>query len=128
MTTPGKNHSRLLILEDEEHFLHILTTMLETRGWECVESGREGHLVECMDGDGNRIHAALLDLNAGESNGLCIAEQLRLANPELPVVLMTGFATDGVRERISALGRSVLLEKPFSFATLEGALAAAVLA
>jgi CheY-like chemotaxis protein len=73
-----------------------------------------------------RVDAALLDVNAGETNGLTVADELRGANPALPIVLMTGNTDRNLRDRAAALKHSAVLQKPFSISTLEAALAEAL--
>lgn len=93
MSQPRQSTSRLLILEDEKPLLELLTTMLELRGWKCVKAGAAANMAAGFGK--SRVDAALLDVNAGETNGLAVAERLRQANPDLPVVMMTGYADEG---------------------------------
>jgi two-component system response regulator DesR len=99
--------------------------MLETRGWRCVAHAANPLSEKEAAAMGDRIDAALLDLNAGEANGLTVAAELRRLNPALPIVVMTGNSDAGLRDRVAALRNSAVLQKPFSIATLEAALATA---
>lgn len=118
---------RILILEDERALRDILMLSLEGRGWRCVESACEQGLEGMNARACERYDAALLDLNAGDADGLCVAEELRRLNPEMPIVLMTGHAGEGIGSRVEALGRAMVLQKPFSLASLERALTSLVL-
>lgn len=128
MNPPGQTSSRLLILEDEAPLLQLLTTMLETKGWSCVTARDGAEAIRAMDDASEPMDAALLDLNAGCTSGFSVAARLRNVRPDMPVVVMTGFADAGMRSRISNLQHFALIEKPFTLASIEQALAAAVLA
>jgi DNA-binding response OmpR family regulator len=116
ITTASPACRSILILEDERALRNIIALLLESRGWNCVDQ------VEGGFGNG-RLDAALLDLNAGDTNGLTVAEDLRRLHPEMPIVLMTGHAEDDVWDRVEALGHATILEKPFSLGSLEATLA-----
>jgi DNA-binding response OmpR family regulator len=127
MTSSQPASRRILILEDERPLYEILKLMLETRGWQCIPhaaNARPNAIVQAVLPE--RVDAALLDLNAGETNGMTVADELRSANPALPIVLMTGNSDRSLRDRVAALKHSAVLQKPFSISTLEAALAEAL--
>lgn len=126
--TPTDNGSRrILILEDERPLYEILKMMLEIRGWHCIPhvANARPHAITHAAAP-VRVDAALLDVNAGETNGLTVADELRRVSPTLPIVLMTGNSDKNLRERVAAMKHSAVLQKPFSIGTLEAALAAAL--
>jgi len=127
MTPPNKAVRRILILEDERPLFEILRLMLETRGWQCIPHAANArpHAIT-HTALPERVDAALLDVNAGETNGLTVADELRSKNPSLPIVLMTGNTDRNLRDRVAAMKHSAVLQKPFSISTLEAALAEAL--
>lgn len=126
MTPTDNGVRRILILEDERPLYEILKLMLETRGWHCVPHAANSPSRTGVTAAVGPIDAALLDVNAGQTNGLTVADELRRSNPLLPIVLMTGNSDAGLKERVAALKHSAVLQKPFSIVTLEAALAAAL--
>ena len=126
MAELGKGTRRIFILEDERPLFEILKMMLETRGWRCVAHAANSLSKEETADLSDRIDAALLDLNAGDTNGFTVAGELRRLNPALPIVVMTGNSDAGLRERVAALRFSAVLQKPFSIASLEEALETAL--
>ena len=127
MPPPDNASRRILILEDERPLYEILKLMLETRGWRCIPHAANArpHAITHAALSGP-FDAALLDVNAGETNGLTVADELRRSNPSLPIVLMTGNSDRNIRDRVAAMEHSAVLQKPFSISTLEAALAAAL--
>ena len=128
MNLPQRNPSRLLILEDEAPLLHVLTAVLERKGWSCVGAKDGAEAMRAVDDSAKPMDAALLDLNAGCTSGFTVAARLRSSRPDMPVVMMTGHADAGMRSRISKFQHFVLIEKPFSMDSLEEALAQATCA
>ncbi len=55
----------------------------------------------------------LCDLMLPDSSGMDLLRALRAARPDLPVVMITGYATSENAERALAAGASEVLMKPF---------------
>lgn len=114
---------RILILDDERPLLNIISLMLEARGWRCTAAGNARECQEAISGVG--IDAALLDVNAGNSDGVALAEQIRRSEPSLPIVIMTGCPDEDLNNRVRKIGRASVIAKPFKIQELEQALEAA---
>jgi len=114
---------RILILDDERPLLNIFSLMLEARGWRCTAAGSSRECEELVSGDG--FDAALLDVNAGDSDGVALAEQIRDREPLLPIVIMTGAPDEELRKRVRRIGNASVIAKPFKIQELEQALEAA---
>ena len=125
MPETERSPGRILILEDEKPLLDIIVMILETRGWKCVTTKDGPRVLEIARNDGP-FDVVLLDLHAGESDGLEIAEQLRSRDEKLPVIVMSGTSDEDLTGRTKSIGRAAFLSKPFSIASLEKAVAQAV--
>lgn len=105
---------RVLVIEDNEQNLYLVTFMLESRGYEVVQArdGREG-----IERAGEvRPALILLDIQLPGMDGYAVARALR-GNPELaevPIVAVTSYAMVGDRERALAAGCSGYIEKPIN--------------
>jgi FixJ family two-component response regulator len=60
----------------------------------------------------------VLDVVLPDGNGLDLQRHLAKADPELPVVLITGHLDDGLRERALGCGAFALLAKPLDWTAL----------
>ncbi len=110
---------RILVVEDNEQNLYLVTRILEKNGHEVVPArdGREGIALA------SEIMPALilLDIQLPVMDGYAVARALR-SNPGLdgiPIVAVTSYAMAGDRERILAAGCNGYIEKPinpYSFA------------
>ena len=83
--------------------------------------GYEGYGVESApDAEAGLAHPALAacrlllcDLMLPGQSGLELLRQVRALRPELPIVMITGYATDANAERALAEGATAFLAKPF---------------
>ena len=106
--------SKILIIEDNERNLYLLTFILEKRGYEVIQA-RDGHEgIELA----NRVTPALilLDIQLPVIDGYAVARELR-SNPALtdvPIVAVTSYAMVGDREQIMAAGCQGYIEKPIN--------------
>ena len=103
---------RVLVIEDNEQNLYLVTFLLERHGLEVVAArdGRSG--IEAA----TRIKPdlVLLDIQLPVLDGYAVARALR-ANPELanvPIVAVTSYAMVGDRERCLEAGCTDYIEKP----------------
>ena len=120
----GLRGLRILLVEDDEQLNQFISDMLEEHGSQVLRatSAAEGlRLFEQAGAD-----AVLSDMvMPGGMDGLDLARAVRQRQPDLPVVLMTGYS--------QAAGEATeegypLLRKPFTMPTLVARLGEAVLA
>ncbi len=106
--------TRVLVVDDEEDVQQTVPELLRACGYEVrvAKSGDEA-LQACA---ADPVDVVLADVVMPGMTGIELARRLKGANPELPVVLMTGHS-DRVDEVIAAGG--VPLMKPFATLTLQ---------
>lgn len=123
MENPQPSKRRILVLDDDRSLLNIISLMLEARGWRCIaaRSVSECELLISRDG----IDAALLDVNAGDVDGVALAEQIRKQKPHVPIVMMTGCPDRDLESRVGRIGHASVIAKPFKIQDLEQTLEAA---
>jgi len=102
----------VLVIEDNEQNLYLVTFMLENNGYEVVQArhGREG-----IDLAGQVVPALiLLDIQLPGMDGYEVAQALRSkpALAEVPIVAVTSYAMVGDREHALAAGCTGYIEKP----------------
>jgi DNA-binding response OmpR family regulator len=102
------NLEKILVVDDERSIREALSKVLRAENYEVLlaETGKDA--VERY-GEG-RIDLLLLDLNLPGGNGWATLAWLAKVNPLLPVVIITGRASQ--REVAEKSGADVLMEKP----------------
>jgi CheY-like chemotaxis protein len=108
---------KILVIEDNEQNLYLVTFILEKNGYEVIRArnGREGIDLACKV----KPTLILLDIQLPVMDGYAVAQELR-KNPALddvPIVAVTSYAMTGDRERVLAAGCNGHIEKPFDPAT-----------
>jgi len=104
----------LLIIEDNEQNIYLLTFLLEKNGYHVTQArdGREGIALARR----SKPDLILLDIQLPEMDGYAVARELR-QNGELgniPIVAVTSYAMSGDRERALAAGCTGYIEKPIN--------------
>ena len=116
----GNRRSKILVIEDNEQNLYLITFILEKNGYEVVQA-RDGS--EGIELAGRVIPALiLLDIQLPLMDGYAVARALR-NNPALtdvPIVAVTSYAMLGDREKTLAAGCTGYIEKPINPETFMG--------
>ena len=101
---------KVLLVDDEPEFTEVLSQRMQSRGVN-VDTAASG--PEALEMAGSHSYdAIILDLSMPEMDGIETLTRLLEENPDLQVVLLTGYAT--VQKGIEAikLGAMDFLEKP----------------
>lgn len=109
---------RLLVVEDDAMVRDVVVRSARKRGLEVDEADGGGPAMTLLAS--NDYDVVITDLKMPGISGLEIVEHIRDGHPETALIVITGFADDGVDERVSEAG-ALLLRKPFD---MEGLLEA----
>lgn len=124
IAAPGKGC--VLIVDDEEVVRQVAARMLAALGYRsvCLAGSREAidHCRENRD-EGDIV---LLDLVMPDMNGRECFDALRQVNPNLKVILSSGYGRDEAVEALLAAGAKAFLPKPYRSSQLSEALATAL--
>lgn len=125
MATPEDNKAtRVLIVDDEPSYRDYLERFLIREGYEVrsAAGGQEALVV----GKDFRPRVILADwMLKDHMHGLEVAETLREAEPELRILLMTGFPSAEIRKEAERAKVFRFLEKPFGLEEVAAAIKAA---
>ncbi|MCG2740057.1 MAG: response regulator [Syntrophaceae bacterium] len=104
----------ILVIEDNEQNLYLVTFILEKSGYEVVPArdGREGIDLACEV----KPALILLDIQLPVMDGYAVARELK-KNPalaDIPIVAVTSCAMTGDREQALAAGCTGHIEKPIN--------------
>jgi two-component system cell cycle response regulator CpdR len=116
--------SRILIAEDEESLRRFVARALVIDGHEVVEAGDGAEALDYLKAEG--FDLLLSDIRMPIMDGIALATATAELVPQMPILLMTGFAEQ--RERAEPLMRIVVdvVEKPFSLPQIRQAVANAL--
>jgi two-component system response regulator GlrR len=103
--------ARILVVDDEEELLHILQTLIETAGYKVTAVTDEREALQAARSEA--FDLSIVDLYLKNSNGIALMEELRLLQPDTPVIILTGYGTIETAVQAMRQGAYGYLEKPF---------------
>jgi|WetSurMetagenome_2_1015567.scaffolds.fasta_scaffold489713_1 DNA-binding NtrC family response regulator len=106
--------TRILIIDDDRHMRNACSRVLSKAGWSmiCAETGDEG-LKEIKNG-AEKINVILLDQLMPGMSGMDVLAQIQAIDPSLPVIIITGSATEETAAELIRQGARDCLPKPFT--------------
>jgi DNA-binding NtrC family response regulator len=100
---------RILVVDDEPNVLVTYRLILQQRGYEVSAAVSSEEAREVIANDG--IDLLLCDLSLEkQENGFDVIEFARRKDPQMPAVLLTGYATPEANDRAQGLGIPVLFK------------------
>ncbi len=114
--------ARILIAEDEAGIRLLVARALSLEGHDVVtvEDGEEA--LEVIAGDDDGFDAVLSDIRMPALTGIELAHAVKAVFPDMPIMLMTGYAEQ--KEAAESLTRIVfgVVEKPFTLTQIRRAM------
>ena len=115
-TTPGR-HERgqetLLLVDDEAMVLEVSQDLLEMLGYTVIPARGGREAVELYRAQRHDIDMVILDLIMPDMGGGETYDQLREINPQVKVLLSSGYSIDGQASEILKRGCDGFIQKPF---------------
>ncbi|MDQ6956336.1 MAG: PAS domain S-box protein [Mariprofundaceae bacterium] len=104
----------VLIIDDEETVREVAAAMLEDIGFKSISAidGADG--VACYRKHQNDIAFVLLDMTMPKMNGEECFRHLRQINPDIKVILSSGYNEQEATSRFTGKGLAGFLQKPYS--------------
>jgi signal transduction histidine kinase/DNA-binding response OmpR family regulator len=111
----------VLLVDDDERVRSVIHDMLEIGGMDVISvDGGEAALSSL---ERRKFDVVVTDLSMPGMGGIELAVRVKELHPDLPVVLMSGRATEQVEEEIREARIDHVLQKPFEIASLVGVIA-----
>jgi signal transduction histidine kinase len=123
---PWTGDGAVLVVDDEPAVRRTLGRMLRLLGFEMIEArgGEEG--IEIHRREAGRIRAVVLDLTMPNLDGVETLRRLRQADPDVYVVVASGYAEADVEARFRGEAPDGFVQKPFGVEALRKHLRAAL--
>jgi two-component system response regulator RegA len=115
-----ETEKQLLIVEDDDAFARTLQRSFERRGYAVLRATSLEQVRELLDAHDPGY--AVVDLKlAGEASGLACVEYLHEIDPDLVIVVLTGYASIATAVEAIKLGATHYLAKPANTDEIEKA-------
>ncbi|MEM6792946.1 MAG: response regulator [Acidobacteriota bacterium] len=108
----------ILVVDDEDIVRDVLTLMLRNTGFEVLAASSGHEAIQLYEKHSHGVAAVVLDLTMPGIDGLETFSELRRINPEVRVILSSGYSGDTLIERYMEQGFAAFVPKPFKVTTL----------
>ena len=114
MTNSSKNIDsdpvRLLLVDDEKDFVNILSKRIKRRNIDVAKAFSGAEAIQALRGQ--EFDVAVLDLKMEDMDGIEVLKILKIMDPRLAVIMLTGHGSVEAAEQGMKLGAFDYLTKP----------------
>lgn len=101
---------RLLLVDDEKDFVNILSKRIKRRNIDVTKAFSGAEAIQALRGQ--EFDVAVLDLKMEDMDGIEVLKILKIMDPKLTVIMLTGHGSAEAAERGIKLGAFDYLTKP----------------
>ncbi len=112
-----KEHTKILAVDDEENFLHLLSHTLQKEGYE-VRTALDG-LEALRKLEQEEFDLALIDVRMTPMDGLAVLGDIKKRYPHTKVIMITAYPTGETRRLSLQQGAVQYLTKPIEIQDLK---------
>ena len=103
----------VLVVDDEEAITEISTELIECLGYKAMSAGSGIEALEIYKKKMKDIDILIIDLIMPEMGGGELYDRLKKLNPDVKVLLSSGYSVDGEASKILERGCCGFIQKPF---------------
>jgi PAS domain S-box-containing protein len=115
-----KRSGTVLLVDDEEVILEVGQKLLEAMGYRALIARNGKEAVEVYKKNRDEIDIVLLDMLMPNMGGGEAYDRMKEINPDIKVLLSSGFSIDGEATEILKRGCDSFIQKPFNIDELSG--------
>ncbi|MGH7889743.1 MAG: sigma-54-dependent transcriptional regulator, partial [Thermodesulfobacteriota bacterium] len=119
-----KEKRQILVVDDENLILKIISDILVKEGYKVKTSFNCNKALQLLKEDS--FHVVLTDIRMPEKNGIDLLSEIKAFNPDIPVILMTGYASLVTAVEAVHHGAFDYLTKPLDYDKLKSIIKHAV--
>jgi CheY-like chemotaxis protein len=111
---PKGAHELILLVDDETEIAELASAMLTDEGYRVILARDGFEALKIYQQIGNQIALVILDFFLPVMDGDAVFDELRMLNPEVAVVLSSGFAEQSKLGAMLAQGLKGFIPKPYT--------------
>jgi CheY-like chemotaxis protein len=115
-----KGSGTLLVVDDEELVLKVGVNMLEKLGYTVLGAKNGTEAVDIFKANKDKIQMVILDIIMPDMGGGEVYDKIKAINPEVKVLLSSGYSVDGQAIELLERGCDGFMQKPFTMEELSG--------
>ncbi len=109
-----RDASTILVVEDEVSALDLLTKVLRRQGYKILKASDGQTALDLFERNQREIDAVLLDLGLPKMAGKDVLLKMKIINPDLRVVIASGYFEAELQTDIAQSGVAAFLQKPYN--------------
>ncbi len=113
-----RGQETVLLVDDEDMVLEIGRALLETMGYRVITAKDGEDAVSLYERQGSGIDLVLLDVVMPGMGGGEVYDRLKVMNPDMKCLLLSGYSIDGAATEIMKRGCDGFIQKPFKLKDL----------
>lgn len=103
-----------LFADDEEPILSLGTLFLKHLGFQVLSAKDGEELISLYRDNKDRITVVLTDLTMPKLSGKQIVSKLLSINPDVKIILASGYTSDGIADDFLKMGAKAFIQKPYN--------------
>lgn len=115
---PRKGAGTILLVDDEEHVRDLGVQILTKAGYKVVTASNGKEAVNMYARRGDEIVLVVLDLMMPEMGGKKCLQNLRELNPQVRVIIASGYSANGATKETLSSGAKGFVNKPYDIRQL----------
>ena len=105
----------VLVVDDEDIALYVEILMLRRIGYNTLQASNSAEACQLYRNEKDHIDLVVLDMILPDENGATTYKVLKKINPDIKVLISTGYGTDENVQQILNDSQNGLIQKPFKF-------------
>jgi PAS domain S-box-containing protein len=115
-----RGNGTLLVVDDEALVLDVAANMLEKLGYTALKAQNGNDAVNIFKAHKDEIKMVVLDIIMPNMGGSDVYDKIKMINPDVKVMLSSGYSVDGQAIELLERGCDGFLQKPFTMEELSG--------
>jgi CheY-like chemotaxis protein len=111
----NEENRTVLVVDDDELVANLEVSMLQRIGYNTLIACNSQEACQLFDDKNEQIDLVILDMIMPDENGATTYKHLKMINPDVKVLVSTGYGIDGNVEQIINDSPNALILKPFKF-------------
>jgi DNA-binding NtrC family response regulator len=103
---------KVLVVDDEAILLKSCRLVLEAEGCDVIAAASVGEALAVLERQVPDL--LLIDVKMPVHNGMYLMRQVKKKQPDIPIIVMSGYVTSETIQEAEELGAATFLPKPFT--------------
>ena len=118
MSEPAGGSETILVVDDEPPVLRVAGRIFQRAGYTTILASSGAEALDLYRERGHEIALVVLDMVMPDMGGEEVYRELKAINPQVKVILSSGYSADGLAGDLMKQGIQAFVQKPFTISTM----------